>query len=37
MEFVASYVSNRKQYVYINGVKSAQFKIEIGVQQGSVL
>ncbi len=36
-ECFSSYLSNRKQYVHINGVKSAQCKIEIGVPQGSVL
>ncbi len=36
-EWFSSYLSNRKQYVHINGVKSAQYKIEIGVPQGSVL
>ncbi len=36
-EWFSSCPSNRKQYVHINGVKSAQCKIEIGVSQGSVL
>ena len=32
-----SYLTNRKQYVMVNGEKSIELLIDIGVPQGSVL
>ena len=35
--FFRSYLSNRKQYTFINGVKSQEKTVDCGVPQGSVL
>ena len=37
LHLLKSYLSNRKQYTYVNGSKSCEFSIDIGVPQGSVL
>jgi hypothetical protein len=37
LELFKSYLSNRKQYTYVNGSKSRESSIDIGVPQGSVL
>ena len=37
LEWFKSYLSNRKQYVEINNIKSAPYSPTIGVPQGSVL
>ena len=37
LELINNYLLNRKQYVFVNGVKSNQTLIKIGVPQGSVL
>jgi hypothetical protein len=37
LELFKSYLSNRKQYTYVNGARSHELPIEIGVPQGSVL
>ena len=37
LELFKSYLSNRKQYTCVNGSKSQELLIEIGVPQGSVL
>ena len=37
LELFKSYLSNRKQYTYVNGCKSRELPIDIGVPQGSVL
>ena len=35
--YLKSYYSNRKQYVYLNGIKSEMMNIIYGVPQGSIL
>ena len=37
LEWLASYLSNRSQYVHINGQKSPKHSLTCGVPQGSVL
>ena len=37
LELFKSYLSNRKQYTYVNGARSQELPIEIGVPQGSAL
>ena len=37
LEWFQSYLSNRKQFVEYNGIKSKTFSIDCGVPQGSVL
>ena len=37
LDLLKSYLSNRKQYTYVNGSKSCEFSIDIGVPQRSVL
>ena len=37
LELFKSYLSNRKQYTMVNGSKSAELQVNIGVPQGSVL
>ena len=37
LKWVESYLSNRKQYVYFNGIRSDQLQIKCGVPQGSIL
>lgn len=37
LEWIRSYLSNRKQYVFYNGYKSNMCDIECGVPQGSIL
>ena len=36
-ELISNYLLNRKQYVYLNGVRSFLQQINIGVPQGSIL
>ena len=36
-ELISNYLLNRKQYVYLNGVRSFLQSINIGVPQGSIL
>ena len=37
LRLIKSYLTNRKQYTMVNGVKSCELLIDIGVPQGSVL
>ena len=37
LEFFRSYLSNRQQFVHLNGIDSSLKKISIGVPQGSIL
>ena len=37
LQWLNSYLTDRKQYVYVNGDASALKEISCGVQQGSVL
>ena len=37
VDWFKSYLSNRKQFVYINGISSSLEDISCGVPQGSVL
>ena len=37
LELLKSYLTNRKQFTMVNGKKSSQFSIDIGVPQGSIL
>ena len=37
LNLLKSYLSNRKQYTFVNGSKSTELLIDIGVPQGSVL
>ena len=36
-ELITNYLLNRKQYVYLNGIRSSLQPINIGVPQGSIL
>jgi hypothetical protein len=37
LKLISSFLSDRKQYVYVNGKKSKEIDVDIGVPQGSVL
>ena len=37
LKWVESYLSNRKQYVYLNGTRSDLLQIKCGAPQGSIL
>ena len=37
LKLLTDYLNNRKQYTLVNGVKSSELIIDIGVPQGSIL